>query len=180
MQYCLLEAQKDYARFGTNELRNSLANLIATRAAYDKDFKIKVVIDKAIQIAKYLTVNELDLLSIIFYSKHTEFSDVANSNNKLEALKNRLEYISQSFSNADKGDSNILNNFGCLQLSLDTSWQRLAKTYSLDKNEVKNICPQVFLNVHGDYGLSYVGKVIAIMNVENKTGQTLNLETWLK
>ena len=180
MQYCLIEAQKDYARFGTTELRNSLANLIATRAIYDKDFKVKVVIDKAIQVAKYLTENELDLLSIIFYAKHVKFEYIDKSENKLELLKERLDVFSQFFSNADKGDFGILSNFDCLQMLLGHSWEVLAKTYNMNKEEVKSICPKLFLNVPADYGLSYVGRVIAIMNVENKTGQTLSLETWLK
>ena len=63
---------------------------------------------------------------------------------------------------------------------LGHSWEVLAKTYNMNKEEVKSICPKLFLNVPADYGLSYVGRVIAIMNVENKTGQTLSLETWLK
>ena len=66
MQFILYEAQKDYARIGTKELLDVLSNLITQRVKADDDFIFKMLLDKAIAVAKYLLPGHLDFLSVIF------------------------------------------------------------------------------------------------------------------
>lgn len=180
IQYCLIKAQEDYARFGTKELKERLATLISKRVCYDSEFKVKTVIDQAIQTAKYLASNDLDFLSIIFYAKHVKFGGIDNALNKLEALKLRINKIALQFPNANQNSFNIVNNFGCLQLNLDTTSKRLSKTYNISETDAKAICPQIFMDVPADYGLSYTGIALAIINIEIKTGEKNNLKIWIE
>ena len=180
IQYCLIKAQEDYARFGTKELKERLATLISKRVSFDSDFKLKTVIDQAIQTAKYLSSNDLDYLSIIFYAKHVKFVGIENVTDKLGTLKLRLDKIVTQFPNANLNSFNIVSNFGCLQLNIDTAPNRLSKAYNISKSDAKTICPPTFMDVPADYGLSYTGIVLAIMNIEIKTGEKNNFKIWIK
>ena len=54
IQYVLLDAQKNYARFGTADMLKTLSDLVSRRVAHDEDFSLKVSIDKAIEVRLFI------------------------------------------------------------------------------------------------------------------------------
>ncbi len=69
---------------------------------------------------------------------------------------------------------------GCLELFIQDVYTRLAQVYGFLKKEVEEVCPTIYQNLHSDYGLSYIGKMLAIINIQTKTSCTLNPKEWIR
>lgn len=176
VQYTLYEAQKSYARFGTSEMLNTLTSLIAERVEHDKEFILKISIDKAIQIAPLLTPAQLDYLSLLFICTMVRLQHVST----IEDLKRDLEYIAKVFSAADFSSIFYLNMLGCLQLMLHSTSKLFAKVYGFQEKQVEKICPPIIKQTTGDYTTSYVGTILAIINAEAKTNMRFDPSIWIK
>ena len=108
MQYVLFEAQKAYARFGTNDMLDLLTDLISTRIEENQDVVLKVSIDKAIEIAPLLNGKQLDYLSLLFLCTRTKRDSIKT----LEQLKEYLDYLAETFKDADFNSFFYVNMLG--------------------------------------------------------------------
>lgn len=176
VQYVLYQAQRDYARMGTKELLDQLTSLLSLRVTHDQDFVLKATIDKAMEIAPYLLPRHYDLLVAYFIVKHMRVSPIKT----ISDLQARLSIESAPFTRACKKDSQYLDTHGCLQIYLGGAAEMLAKSYGFPKNEVERVCPPVLKEIDGDYGLSYVGKMLAISHYCLKKGFKLDPHIWIK
>ena len=176
VQYVLLNAQKDYARFGTEEMLETLGHLISKRIKYDSDFYLKIIIDKALSIVNMLTPQQIDLLSLLFICKHVKFGDITD----IGSLQKHFDYVSNVFIPSDIFAFQFLNDMGCLSLRLMDISENYATIYQLKKVDVERILPEKIRKLSGDYGLSYVGIILAIINAEKKTSYRFDPHIWIK
>lgn len=177
VQYIVYEAQKNYARFATDESLSALSSLVAERINQnDSGICLKVAIDKAISIVGMLSSAQMDYLSLLFIVTRVKFRDIKT----IDDLKGIFEYLAATFPNVTKSNWEHLNMLGCFQIDLPDVCQISAKTYGLDVSEVEAICPQIIKNMSGDFSASPVGIVIAIVNAETKTRFRFDPTTWIR
>ena len=67
-----------------------------------------------------------------------------------------------------------------LTISLGNADEVYAKRYNLDIGKVKEILPLAMNSIPGDYSLTPVGIIIAIINIHNKTNLNLDFKIWIK
>ena len=76
IQYILNKSHQEYARFGTQTLRDLLSNLIVNRINYDNDHYMKILLDEAVEIVKSLSEVHLNLHLMLEYTPRAlVFSD---------------------------------------------------------------------------------------------------------
>ena len=176
VQYTVYEAQKNYARFATNESLSTLSSLVAERIKQnDSGICLKVAIDKAISIVGMLSPAQMDHLSILFIATKVKFSNIKT----VADLQARFEYLSEVFSSARDSNWAHLNMLGCLQLDLPNVSKISAKAYGFAISEIEAICPQIIKDLNGDSSASPVGIIIAIANAEQKTPYRFNPKIWI-
>lgn len=175
VQYVLFKAQKDYARFGTEELLNNLSDLVVKRIKYNEDMYLKIVIDKAISVVGNLSKEQIDALTLLFYYKSAQFRSIKS----IEDLKKRFESSVQMFSPCGKEGYSLLNALGCIELDIGYSVERCADTYHLNKNEVETICPETIKQLSPDYAPSHIGVMIAIINSYRKAKYIFDPKIWI-
>lgn len=176
VQYMLVDTQKNYARYGTQEMLNTLTELIYSRVKNNDDFVLKVTLDKAISVASMVTPTQLDYLSLLFLCTKVKHSHIKT----VQDLINHLDVICKAFPvTVDQVSISYLNILGCMQLSLPDPVKNFASTYSFDKNVVDSVCPQQIKDLATDFGLSYVGIILAIINAEQKTRFRFDPHIWI-
>lgn len=177
VQYSLFEAQKCYARFGTEEMLSILSDLISSRVQYNnRDMRLKVSIDNAIEIAGLMTQNDLDFLSLTFFVKHVKLETIKTMGD----LKSHLSDLAKAFPAASISAEPYLDSLKCLKIHLGSVAEIYSETYGFPMEEIEAVLPKIFHQVHGDYGTSPIGTVLAIVNAKKKTTYKLSLETWIK
>lgn len=178
VQFVLGKAQQEYARFGTRQLLGLLSDIIISRVNYNHDFFMKILIDKALDIVKFLTPSHLNYLSIIFLCKHVVFKEI----NSIDSMKKIFSHISDMLP-VSSNIAEYISFFNMPQLfvlSVDCIDNYLAKTYNLDVSEVNKILPESIKAIPDDYALSPLGILLAIINAKKKTDISIEYETWLK
>lgn len=70
-QFSLFELQKEYAKYGEDDLGELLVNLLVSRTKENGRNIRQIVLDEAIKVASTLTKEQIDTLSIIFLLRHT-------------------------------------------------------------------------------------------------------------
>lgn len=175
VQYVLLNAQTDYARFGTTELLESLTTLISKRVQHDDEFILKVTIDKALSIVNLMTSEQLDLLSLMFVCENVKFGHI----DSLQTLQKNLELWADTFVSANMRSMRYLTMLGCTILTIPNPVKILAKTYGFSEDEVDKICPPSIKALASDYGLSLAGVVLAIVNAEIKLKHHFDMRIWI-
>lgn len=175
VQYTLYEAQKNYARFGTSEMLNTLAELMTTRIQHDNDFVLKVSINKALEVAPLLSQKQLNYLSLLFICTQAKASDIKT----IKDLELRLKTYVAIWGNADFDSRDYLTMLGCLQIGISRPVSDLAGSYHFPYSDVEKICPEEIKKLSGDHILSPIGTVLAITNLETKNGPKLDLARWI-
>lgn len=176
VQYSLFEAQKCYARFGTEEMLSILSDLISSRVQYnDRSTRLKVSIDNAIEIAGLMSQSELDFLSLTFLVKQVKSDEIKT----IDDLKSHISYLAKAFSAASISATPYLDSLKCLKIYLGSAAEIYSETYGFSKEKIEAILPEIFHQIHGDYGTSPIGTVLAIVNAKEKTTYKLPLETWI-
>lgn len=175
MQYILYDAEVNYARFGTEQLLNNLSSLIQARIEHNENDYLKIIIDSAIKVVGQLSIEQIDYLTVTFLLKNVRYYQIKN----LSDLKNHYTYILSIFNNINNQGISLLLSNGCLEIHLGNVYERDAKQYGFDKQEVEEIMPQEFKKISGDYSTSDIGTVIAIINAEKKTKYNFNLEEFI-
>lgn len=175
MQYAYYEAQKNYARFGTEDMLSILSDLIVKRVENTENDYLKRVIDSAITIVGQLTKSQIDYLTVIFLLKNVKI----NSVNNIEKLKELFDEIQEEFSPVCSSGISMLISLGCLEINLGEVEKTIAKTYGLNIEEIKAIIPKEFNLVPADYSTSDIGRVISIINAQNKLRYSFMFETFI-
>lgn len=176
VQYILYEAQKNYARFGTSEMLNTLTELVTKRIEHDNDFVLKVAIDKAVEIAPLLSPEQLNYLSLLFMCTRTSTPSIKT----IESLEKYLKGLVAIVGIVDFSSSDYLNMLGCLQIGIYDAVGRLASRYNFSKQEVEKICPQQIKKLSGSYITSHIGSILAITNLEAHHGPKLDPQKWIR
>lgn len=175
MQYVLVEAQTNYARFGNQDLLAIMSDLIVQRVKSDKDEYFKIVLDRAISIIPSLTKRQIDTLTLLFYYKKVRFGNIQNLND----LQKHFDQSDMLFTPCRMEGYSLLNSLGCLDLDLNDVCERTSATYTLKKEDVEAICPTNIKTLHCDYSPSHVGIIIAIINSNTKTNYKFNPNVWI-
>lgn len=177
MQYVLFESQKNYARFGSKDLLEILSSIITERVMRnEEDIILKATIDKASSIASMLTPDQLDLLSLMFTCTEVKYGDIKD----IESLERKLVYLSSVFSKANRKDIPYLKMMECLDLKLPNVIKIQSEAYGFNENDVEKICPELVKSLRNDYGVSYVGIILGIVNAHNKTNMRFDPRIWIK
>lgn len=174
VQYILYETQKKYARMGTQDMLNILSEIISQRILCDDDFVRKIIIDQAANTAVLLKPEHLDTLALILLSKYVGL--------KCESIKDlgiTLEYWAAIFPRAKASHIFFLNSQGCLELNITSISKSLSNNFGFSEKEIKEICPPSIMALTSDYGLSLVGKMIAIAHIERLTKYRFNLNSFI-
>lgn len=167
IQYILNKSHQEYARFGTDTLFGLLSEIIINRINYNGDFYMKIILDEAIDIVKSLSEAHLNYLSLTFLCKQAKQESI----NSVETLKEYCEYICSKLPVPDNIEESIpfLNMLRLFTLSLGDAEEIYSQCYNLNLDDVREILPSMMHSIPGDYMLSPVGIVIAIINIHNKT-----------
>lgn len=177
LQYVLNLAQNEFARFGTDELLQTLSDIIITRVQYNNHHQLKVLLDKTIEIASFLSVDNLNYLTTIFYCKHLKRYTVRS----IDDLKGLLEEVCHYFPVIGNAEQyyQLISPFNLFILYLGQADEVLSKTYNIDRDSIKQIMPKQFYKIHADYGLSPLGKILAIINNNSKSNNKIDLYRFL-
>ena len=177
LQYCLVQAEKAYARRGTKELLNMLSTLLANRIFCHEDDYQKIILDKAIEVVGSLKASHLDYMTLLFLYKHTvikgldegeiiEFYSDAHKRFKVISSNNIVSY---------------LNSLGLLELRLGAVSEILSDRYKVPEITLKKNLPIEHRYLSVNYGLNQLGLVLAIFNANLKYGEKrYDLNTWIK
>lgn len=178
VQFILNKAQQEYARFGTEQLRDLLSDIIVNRINYNDDYFMKIILDEAIGIAKYLTDAHLNYLSLIFLCKQVTFHDIKTIND----LEKHFLKISSGLPVPDSIAKSVtfLNMMRLFSIGIGKPVQFYSKRYGLNVTEVEKILPSAMKTIPGDYALSPVGIVIAVINIQKKMGVKIDFQGALK
>ena len=139
---------------------------------------MKILLDEAVEIVKSLSEVHLNYLSLIFLCKEIRM----NSINSIDLLKEHCEYICSKMPITNGIESSVpfLYMLRLLTISLGNADEVYAKRYNLDIGKVKEILPLAMNSIPGDYSLTPVGIIIAIINIHNKTNLNLDFKIWIK
>jgi len=77
-QHAVFEAQKAYARSGDESLEGVLVSLLSDRAAEPEQNLRQVVLNEAVTTVGKLTAQQIDVLTVIFYLRHTKNNGLGN------------------------------------------------------------------------------------------------------
>ena len=178
VQFCLNKAQQEYARFGTEQLRDLLSDIIVKRINYNNDSYMKIIFDEAIEVAKFLSNAHLNYLSLIFLCKHVIFPGIKT----IDDLEKHCLNICSSLPIPENIEQSIsfLNMMRLFTIGIGTPAENYSKKYHLKESDVKKILPKEMNSITFDYGLTPVGIAIAIINIHNKTNLKLDYKIWLK
>ena len=175
VQYVLCEAQKKYARMGKKEQLSILTDLLLERLVCGDDMSRKNIIDQAIKTAGLLSRDQLDTLAVLMLVKHVKLHF-----NNIEQLQYALQEWHSIFPNVNPNHFSYLNSQGCLELHVIGICRCLATMYKFNEEDVKRVCPSNIANLHSDYGLSLIGKVIAMIHIQNKSTYIFDLDKWIQ
>lgn len=176
VQYILLEAQKNYARLGTQDMLSTLTSLVAQRVQSDGDFIYKVSLDKAISIVNQLEPKHLDFLSLLFVTRYVKLPNIHTS----QDLISELNHYCDTFCDAKQASQSYLEMLGCTQISLVLDIAGMfSKVYSLDKKDLEKKYPTVLDIIIGDYGLTPAGIILGAINAEAKTKLKFDIKSWI-
>lgn len=131
---------------------------------------------KASSIASMLTPDQLDLLSLMFTCTEVKYGDIKD----IESLERKLVYLSSVFSKANRKDIPYLKMMECLDLKLPNVIKIQSEAYGFNENDVEKICPELVKSLRNDYGVSYVGIILGIVNAHNKTNMRFDPRIWIK
>ena len=178
VQYVILEAQKKYARFGNQGLLDSLSELISSRIQNDDKTYYTRIIDKALLAACELSENQLDCLSALFILTRVRFNRI----HSIDDLENHYQYLIKVFNLEGiqfRKYVSYLNCLNCLDLTLPDVIETISRSYQLPVDEVKRVTPHCISQFTGDYGVSDIGILLAIVNAEKKTAFKFNPFIWI-
>lgn len=174
VQYAVYDAMKSYARYGDKNLLTLLPEMLAERINSD-DLYLKLVVDQAMEKARFLTVTQIDGLTALFICKHVKFTNIK----KVQDLKEILSNLELNLGDVKPSAFTMPLAQGCLELKLGKAHRILAVKYGFLEDEVLKICPSIVRNLPGDYGVSPVGIVLAIVNAKRKLGYEFNMHHFI-
>lgn len=174
VQYMITKAEIEYARYGNPSRLNYLCDLVVERLKVNTSDPLAVSIDLAIELINKLNDRQLNLLSLIFVCKHAKNEGIENSVELAEEYNRLYELLPCDLNK----DFSYLLSLNLMVLSLDSLQNRAKEIYGFEPDS--NILNKdVANNIHGDYGLNYVGIVLAIINLNIKTNSKCELTEFI-
>ena len=175
LQYALYQGIKNFVRYPDQQKQDLITDIIVERVLQnDSEVSLKVAIDKAIETAALLNQDQLDYLTLVFLVKNLKvsFGNVKELNDYFKAIAN-------VFANVSNISFHYLNYLGCFELHLGSASSIVKSNYpQFDAASIK--VPEIFNVVPGDYGVSYMGRVLCLTNVRKKLNLNVRLEKILK
>lgn len=90
MQYTYVEAQKAYIRLGTQELENTLADLLVSRVKENQRTLIQIALREAISVVPMLLPEQLDILALCFRLRYTRSLAIDSFDSFFDHLKRSI------------------------------------------------------------------------------------------
>lgn len=120
MQFNLFTVQKEYARTGDLELSELLVDILLRRATESHRTLLQIVLNESLSVASKLTLQQIDILSVIFLVRYSKTTNATNLFNLFEYLDNTL----LKFANEESLTKEIscyqhLEFTGCASIGLD-------------------------------------------------------------
>lgn len=104
-QYSLYNLQKEYARYGDEEMGDLLVDLLVDRTKQPDRSILQIVLNESINVAPKLTLEQLATISIVFLVRYTINNGINNFNSLFEYFDSKLKPFSL----------NLIENAACFQ-----------------------------------------------------------------
>lgn len=175
VQHALYQGIKNFVTYPDQQKKDLITDMIVERVIQnDSEICAKVAIDKAIETAAYLNQEQLDYLTFVFCVKCVKFHF-----QNVEELNDYLKYIAESYVNVSNRSLQYLISLGCLQIQIGSASDTIKRIYSnFEATSIK--VPEIFNLIPGDYGVSYMGRALCVINARKKLNLNVNLENFLK
>ena len=204
VQYAVVNAQKQYARSGNQNMLNVLSDLLANRFLSDEESLKSIVLNEAIEVITKLTINQINIITTIFIVKNVQMNSASKFIEVLSSIMpHQIIETGESLSLYDHlmytgAASSDLTSRGYQNLEY-----LISESYSKDLDEqidssilneieppvrkqfaIKQEYERTFENWNRSlmrgYSLTSVGKAIAIANINSSGNLELSLDTWIK
>jgi hypothetical protein len=86
MQYVLYSAQREYARSGDADLGELLVSLLVERTKMSERSLLQIVLNEAVGAVSKLTIDQLDILSLVFVLRYSRRKHLSTANDFLQYL----------------------------------------------------------------------------------------------
>ncbi|WP_209403713.1 LPO_1073/Vpar_1526 family protein [Pseudozobellia sp. WGM2] len=96
-QYSLYNVQKEYAKTGEKELSHILVDILVERAQNNHRSLMQIVLDESISIVSKLTIEQMNVLSLIFLLRYFEKDDVLTHKKLKDFIKHYLTPFISTF-----------------------------------------------------------------------------------
>lgn len=204
VQYAVVNAQKQYARSGNQNMLNVLCDLLVNRFLTDEESLKSIVLNEAIEVIAKLTINQINIITTIFVVKNVQLNSASEfigllslimPHQIIEAGENLSFYEHLMYTGATSSDltSNGYQNLEYLisiSYTKDLDEQICSSTLNEIEPPIRN---QFAINQEYErtfenwnkslmkgYSLTSVGKAIAIANINSYGFIKLSLDTWIK
>jgi hypothetical protein len=198
MQAAIFDAQKAYARTGDKDLSDLLVDILVDRAG-EKDRNLKqIVLNEALSVAPKLTVEQFDILSLVFLLRYSKLTNLRGLESLREYLENTVVPFTSSMPQHESPYQH-LEYTGCASIQIDAipvadtitaTCPGIFPSPSTEEEICTTLCrmsPEISGLVLGwdsstlkHLTLTSVGIAIAIANIRRKTGQEFDLGQWIK
>ncbi len=118
MQYALFTAQKEYARSGDKDLSELLVDILIDRAAETNRSVLQIVLNEALSVAPKLTVQQFNVLSLIYIIKYTRQLDLNGLDDFAQYIRKLILPFTDNF-RSDNACFQHLEYAGCGNLQAD-------------------------------------------------------------
>lgn len=185
IRYSVFEAQKSYARLGDDEIAKLLVEALVERTLSQNHTFIKLVLKESLEIIPKLTSKQIDILSLIFLTRH------ATPRPLDEFHRIVIPYFNEIDNSFNSGSFQHLQYAGALSISIgsitfDRVLSELIKEDSSSISEVSLKFPEISLLQEvwdstrlKNCTLTTVGICIAIINLRVKMNYEVKIEEWI-
>lgn len=190
LQYAIFETQKSHARLGDNEISDLLVDVLIDRTINQEESFKKLVLNEALTVIPKLTINQIDILSLIYVFRYLSFLINIPFEHYYTFLRPFINTVSVP---NDEMFYQHLQFCGCISISIGSSQAESImerKIPGLNKDSIKEKYTQypeltTFMNKWDatklcNSSLTSVGLAIALSNIKRRTGATFDLDLWIK
>ncbi len=195
IRYGIYEMQKNYARFGNEDMASILVDLLVERTNSDDESLISLVLNEALNIIPKISGRQINTVTFIFLIRYVVFSQNADTSfmqyydevikptfSDFKILGKDIDIVHLQYSGclsagvSEVGFNTLINN---VNLSDSKTREDIANLSS--NNPIYNELKILWENSHmNQCTLTSVGMAIAITNINRKIEAKMLLENWIK
>jgi hypothetical protein len=194
IRYGIYEAQKNYARFGNEDMGNLLVDLLIERTKSEDETLTTLVLNETLNIIPKITNKQIKMLTLIFVIRYLNFNPGLN----IPFILYYFEYVRHISDNLPSYKNDIdfihLEYSGCLSISIGSvSFESIMKNKNLldasNEEDYKNLLlnNQFFKDLENIWdntqmkncSLSTVGIAIALTNLNRYRKDKLPIDKWM-